>query len=365
MERTNIQANRNNEQHTGYKVFTRPGENPLPLRTYIENARHIVILGHNNPDGDAVGATMAMYAYLKSWGKSSRVVYPNRYAKNLAWMDPDRIAVNFLENHDETAALIAECDLLLIMDFNRVSRAEGLAPLLEDKKAARIMIDHHPEPDKHWFDLGFSNTKISSTCELLYRIFHQELDPAFINPHVCDCLYAGISTDTGSFSYSCAHKELFTTIADLIARGLDTVKVHQRIFDNFAENRMRLLGCCLGERLIVKPEYQTAYMYLTDADMKRYNYQPGDTEGIVNYGLSIAGIRFAAFFTQKEKRIRMSFRSQGDIDVNLFAKEHFGGGGHKNASGGHCFEGMEATIAKFERVLPDFYRNVISRSKPS
>ncbi len=346
-----------------YQTGGRAGQPARLLRDYIDKAHHIVIIGHNNPDGDAVGSTMALYTYLKNSGKQSRVIYPNRYACNLMWMDTDHISVNFQENKEEATRLLEQCDLLFVLDFNRISRAEGLASLLRDSTMPHIMIDHHLEPDWAWFDLGFSDTSVSSTCELLYRVFYNELDPRFIDSHVCDCLYAGISTDTGSFSYSCAHKELFTTIADLIERGLDTVKVHQNIFDNFAENRMRLLGCCLGERLIVKPEYKTAYMYLSEADMKKYHYQPGDTEGIVNYGLSIAGIRFAAFFTQKDSRIRMSFRSQGDIDVNLFAKEHFGGGGHKNASGGHCFESMEATIAKFERVLPDFYRNVICHSE--
>ncbi len=348
--------------NTPYKVLAKSGQMILPLKNYLEKANNIVIVSHNNPDGDAVGSSMGLHLYLKNMGKDSSVIFPNPYAQNLVWMDKDRISLNYLEHPQKVAETLDKCDLLFVMDFNRLSRAEAMAPLLEKLEAPRILIDHHLEPETESFYLGFSNTEISSTCEVLYRVIYNELNPDFIDAGVGACLYAGISTDTGSFSYSCAHGELFSAIADLISRGLDTVKVHQNIFDNFSENRMRLLGCCLGDRLVVKPEYQTAYMYLNREDMKRFHFRPGDTEGIVNYGLGIAGIRFAAFFTQKEDRIRISFRSQGNIDVNRFAKEHFNGGGHKNAAGAASYDSLPATLAKFEQVLPDFYRNVISRS---
>ncbi len=342
-----------------YKVLAKSGQEIHPLKTYLEKAKNIVIVGHNNPDGDAVGSTIGLHLYLKNMGKESRVVFPNRCAQNLLWIDAGNISRNYQEHPREVTEIIERCDLLFVMDFNRLSRAEAMAPLLEKKDVARVMIDHHLEPDLESFVLAFSNTQISSTCEVLYRVIYNELDPSLIDANVGACLYAGISTDTGSFSYSCAHKELFATIADLVDRGLDTVKVHQNIFDNFSESRMRLLGRCLGERLIVKPEYQTAYMFLSEEEMTRYHYRSGDTEGIVNYGLGIAGIRFAAFFTQREDRVRISFRSQGNIDVNVFAKEHFNGGGHKNAAGGLCHESLEATVAKFERLLPGFYEKSI------
>ncbi|MCM1041462.1 MAG: DHH family phosphoesterase [Bacteroides sp.] len=347
------------DQAAPYRILAKSGQEIHPLKSYLEKARNIVIISHNNPDGDAVGSSMGLHTYLKNMGKDSHVMFPSRYAQNLAWMDSEKIALNYQEHPDRIAAILAQCDLLFVLDFNRLSRAEAMSPLLEKMQAPRIMIDHHLEPDTESFHLGFSNTRISSTCEVLYRVIYHELDPNFIDAQVGACLYAGISTDTGSFSYSCSHGELFSAIADLISKGLDTVKVHQNIFDNFSESRLRLLGCCLGERLVVKPEYETAYMYLNRADMLRYNFRPGDTEGIVNYGLSIAGIRFAAFFTQKEDRVRISFRSQGDIDVNKFAKEHFNGGGHKNAAGAASHDTIEETVAKFERLLPDFYEKSI------
>ena len=341
------------------KVFVNPKSRCQSLQEAIERASNITIVGHNNPDGDAVGATQALYQYLLNSGKNAKVIYPNHFAQNLAWMDLHQSSINYQDHPDEIKTVMQGCDLLFVLDFNRVSRTESMAPVLKEKDCVRIMIDHHLDPEWQDFDIAYSDTTVSSTCELLYRVIHAELNPDLIDSHVSNCLYAGISTDTGSFSYSCGHKGIFETIADLISRGLDTVKVHQNIFDNFSESRMRLLGCCLGDRLVVKPEYNTAYMYLSDEDMRKYNYQAGDTEGIVNYGLSMSGIYFAAFFTQRNNRIRMSYRSQGDIDVNIFAKENFGGGGHKNAAGGTSYESLEATSAKFEAALPAFYENSI------
>lgn len=349
------------QKKASYKVLAKSGQEILPLKSYLEKAQNIVIVSHNNPDGDAVGASLGLHLYLANMGKESSVIFPNPYAQNLVWMDEEHISLNYQEHPEKVAAIMEQCDLLFVMDFNRLSRAEAMSPLLEKTEAPRILIDHHLEPETESFYLGFSNTEISSTCEVLYRVIYNELNPDFIDARVGACLYAGISTDTGSFSYSCSHGELFSAIADLISRGLDTVKVHQNIFDNFSESRMRLLGCCLGDRLVVMPEYETAYMFLSRADMKRFNFRPGDTEGIVNYGLGIAGIRFAAFFTQKEDRIRISFRSQGDIDVNRFAKEHFNGGGHKNAAGATSHESLPVTLTKFVRLIPEFYQNVINK----
>lgn len=346
------------------QVFHHPEKQQRTLRQAIEEAGKILIVGHNNPDGDAVGATMALHYYLKNEGKQSWVVYPNHCANNLLWMDEDDIVLNYIEHKSEVEQAVDACDLMFVLDFNRLSRTEGLRHILEAHPMNRIMIDHHLEPQWDMLEMGYSDTTVSSTCELLYRIFCQELDADKITPLIANCLYAGMSTDTGSFSYSCSHKELFMAIADLISKGLDTVKVHQNIFDNFSENRLRMLGCCLGERLIVKPEYHTAYMYMTAEDMKKYNYQSGDTEGIVNYGLSIAGIRFAAFFTQREGRIRMSFRSQGDIDVNVFARDHFNGGGHKNAAGGLSHDSLDSVLEKFENALPAFFEKGIKPFLP-
>ena len=260
------------------KVFVNPKSRCQSLQEAIERASNITIVGHNNPDGDAVGATQALYQYLLNSGKNAKVIYPNHFAQNLAWMDLHQSSINYQDHPDEIKTVMQGCDLLFVLDFNRVSRTESMAPVLKEKDCVRIMIDHHLDPEWQDFDIAYSDTTVSSTCELLYRVIHAELNPDLIDPHVSNCLYAGISTDTGSFSYSCGHKGIFETIADLISRGLDTVKVHQNIFDNFSESRMRLLGCCLGDRLVVKPEYNTAYMYLSDEDMRKLSSPNATTE---------------------------------------------------------------------------------------
>ena len=224
----------------GCKVYTNPSGRCRSLQEALDRASNIAIVGHNNPDGDAVGATQALHQYLVNSGKNAKVIYPNHFAQNLAWMDLQQSSINYQDHPDEVKTVMQGCDLLFVMDFNRVSRTESMAPVLKEKDCIRIMIDHHLEPEWQEFDLAYSDTTVSSTCELLYRVIHAELDPGLIDSHASNCLYAGISTDTGSFSYSCRHKELFEAIADLISKGLDTTKVHQNIFDNFSESRMRL-----------------------------------------------------------------------------------------------------------------------------
>ncbi|MDR1739937.1 MAG: bifunctional oligoribonuclease/PAP phosphatase NrnA [Bacteroidales bacterium] len=323
------------------------------FKSLIDKSNNIVIICHFNPDGDAVGSSMALYNYLSLMGKESSVVFPNHYAKNLFWLDEKKIIVIHESNQQKAEEIVSEADLIFCLDFQTLERTEKLADAIKASKAKKVLIDHHIDPSVEQFDMMFSNTKVSSTCEMLYKVICSELDPDIIDSTVANCLYAGLCTDTGSFSFSCRHKELFLMIADLIDKGLDTVQVHQNIFDTYSQWRMKLLGFCL-ENMIVKPEYKTAYIYLSKAKMKALHYQPGDTEGIVNYCLSIEGISFAAFFTERESRIRCSFRSTGDADVNVFARENFDGGGHKNAAGASSFVSLKETIDKFEKLIPEF-----------
>ncbi|MEG1498948.1 MAG: bifunctional oligoribonuclease/PAP phosphatase NrnA [Bacteroidales bacterium] len=329
------------------------------LREVVQKAKNIVIVGHYNPDGDAVGATIGLSKYLQNQGKSSVVVFPNPFAKNLQWMDTGHNTYIYQNRKLEIIHLVQQADLIFCLDFQSMGRTDQMESLLLDSSAFKVLIDHHIDPASEQFDLCFSQVNVSSTCEMLYRVINKELDPAYIDASVASCLYAGLSTDTGSFSYSCAHVELYCMIADLIKKGLDTVQIHRNIFDDFSEDRMRLLGCCLSERLKVFSMYKTAYMYLSSKDMEKYNYQAGDTEGVVNYALSISGVVFAAFFTEREKKIRISFRSKGNIDVNVFARELFHGGGHKNAAGGSMEDSLSNTIKKFEDALPEFYNRMI------
>ncbi|MDE7149514.1 MAG: DHH family phosphoesterase [Bacteroidales bacterium] len=331
----------------------------MDLKTAIRQADHIVIVGHYNPDGDAVGSTMGLKYLLANMGKAAEVIYPNAYAQNLKWMDPAGSAVIYNERTEKGNALIARADLIFCLDFQALGRTDAMAQPLTESKAFKVLIDHHIGPALNEFDLCFSETAVSSTCEKLYKTVAAELDAALVDKCVASCLYAGICTDTGSFSYACRHAGLFHIVAALIERGADTVRIHRAIFDTFSASRMYLLGYCLHRKLVVMPAYGTAYISLNIEEMEQFHYQAGDLEGVVNYALSIEGVSFAAFFTQRKNRIRISLRSKGEVDVNEFARQHFNGGGHKNAAGGSSFEGLAETLARFERLVPEFYEKEI------
>lgn len=331
----------------------------MDLKTAIERSTHIVVVGHYNPDGDAVGSTMGVKYLLANMGKSADVIYPNAYAQNLQWMDPEKTALIYSDNPGKGKALIARADLIFCMDFQALERTDAMVKPLTDSKAFKVLIDHHIGPAYAEFNLCFSETTVSSTCEKLYKTIETELDTALVDKRVASCLYAGICTDTGSFSYACRHAGLFHIVAALIEKGADIVRIHRKIFDTFSPSRMHLLGYCLHEKLVVMPDYGTAYISLSFEEMEHFKYQAGDLEGVVNYALGIEGVAFAAFFTQRKNRIRVSLRSKGEVDVNEFARQHFNGGGHKNAAGGSSFEGLAETLARFERLVPDFYETEI------
>lgn len=335
--------------------------NKMNLSEAIAKAENILVIGHFNPDGDAVGATMALKYFLNNMGKEATAIFPNRYSFNLSWMDPDNKAVFYNEKEEIGKSLIAKADMIFCLDFQSQSRTDTMAEILKEKKAFKVLVDHHINPSTEEFDLCFSEIAVSSTCEKLYKTMVSELDTKHIDKRVASCLYAGICTDTGSFSFSCGHADLFLIIAELIRKGADTVQIHRVIFDTFSPSRMRLLGYCLNSRLVVMEAYKTAYMSLGNKDLEEFNYQSGDLEGVVNYALGMENILFAAFFTQSQTKIRISLRSKGDIDVNVFAGKHFGGGGHKNAAGGTSMDSLQSTLEKFEDLVPDFYESEIKK----
>lgn len=325
------------------------------LREKLKQAELIVIVGHFNPDGDAVGSSMGLKKYLENIDKKATVIFPNAYAKNLAWMDEKGEILNFIADRAKCNEIIAKADLLFCMDFNQMSRTNEMEQALLSTKAYKVLIDHHISPITEQFDICYSQVAVSSTCELLYKLFTTNLYAEYIDKKVGECLYAGVSTDTGSFSFSCAHKDVYLMVADLVERGVEVVEIHKKIFDTFTESRMRLMGHCLSKKLVVLPQYCAAYISITKDELYAFKYQAGDTEGLVNNALSIENIKIAAFFSEREDRVRISFRSKGDVDVNVFAKEHFNGGGHKNAAGGSSYVSLEATLEKFESLLPEFY----------
>lgn len=311
----------------------------------------VCIITHMNPDGDAIGSSLGLYLWLKNAGFSEvNVVVPNPYPAFLQWMTANKEVVNALYKPHKAKRLIQKANLLFCLDFNGLSRTSVLEEYVSGSQAVRILIDHHPQPEET-FDVILSDTDASSTAELVYGFIHRLEGARFMDRHIAECLYAGIVTDTGSFSYGCNGPRTFEIAAGLIALGVDGAAIHQKIYSTYSANRLRLLGHCLSERLVVMEEYHTAYISLSREDLNRFHYQVGDTEGVVNYAMSIEDIHLAALFVENTDHIRISFRSAGKTDVNLFARRFFNGGGHQNAAGGKSFESLAATLSRFESLI--------------
>lgn len=319
----------------------------------LSSKKRILIVGHTSPDGDALGASLALYNFLQDEKYELSVVVPTAYPDFLAWMPGQENIMVYEREKEECDALFQNAEVIFAMDHNKPSRLGIATKAFEDSNAFKIMIDHHIDPDESAYDLVYSTIDTSSTSELVFD-FLKLYRPEQITKKVAECIYVGIMTDTGSFSYACNSEKTFRIVADLFRLGIDGIHIHRLIYDTFSESRMRLLGYCLSEKLVVNHQLNTAYISLTKAELERFNFTPGDTEGIVNYSLAIKGIRFAALFTEKEDKIRISFRSADSFNVNLFARNHFEGGGHKNAAGGNSFEQMDKTLKEFERLLLEY-----------
>lgn len=311
----------------------------------------IVIITHTNPDGDAIGSALGWYAVLKNAGFINlHVITPNEYPVYLHWMPNNKIVVNAAKNISLASELINESAIAFCLDFNGFSRTEQLETIIKNARAVKVMIDHHPQPEDG-FDLVISETEASSTAELIYEVAEKLGYRALVNLDAAQCLYAGIVTDTGSFSYSCNNPRTYEITADLIRTGVNAAALQRLIYNKNKINRVRLLGYCLSQKLKVIKRHETAYISLSMADMKKYDYQEGDAEGFVNYALSIENIKLAVFFMEKDDHVKVSLRSIGNFDVNVFARKYFNGGGHVNASGGKSFETLPNTLKRFENIV--------------
>jgi phosphoesterase RecJ-like protein len=331
------------------------------IKDRILQSSSIVIVTHTNPDGDAIGSSLGLYHFLRSFHPNANVcvIVPNEFPSFLKWMPGVEDIMVFQSSEDACLKVLVNVDLCFCLDFNSLKRTDKLSTHLEASNVFKILIDHHPQPE-NTFDLMISCTQSSSTSELIYDLIHTMSGNEALNKNVASCLYVGIMTDTGSFSYSCRRPDTYLAVAELIRQGIDSELIHRKVYDTYSENRMRLLGYCLSERLTVLKDFRTAYIYLSADDLTHFNHQNGDTEGVVNYALSIEGIVLAVLFTQKEDRIRLSMRSKGEFSVNDLARKHFNGGGHKNASGGDSFSSMKETLAFFETILNDYQSELIN-----
>lgn len=324
---------------------------------FIKKSKNIVIFTHTNPDGDAVGSALALVSILKQLNKKTNVIIPNRVPENLRWLPNFETICEGIPKI-EVEKILLSADIVICVDFNQASRVEKYTQILNSCDKPIILIDHHTNPQLR-ADIAFSHLNVSSTCELIYHIFKHipffEADVDFAT-----CIYVGIVTDTGIFKYSSNNISTFQTVIDLINLGIDKDTITQNIYNSLSENSLRLLGYSLNERMVVLDNLYTAYIYLNSEDLKKFNYQPGDTENFVNYPLSIKNIHFTALFQERESDIKISFRSVGSFEVNKFAAKYFNGGGHKNASGGKSYKSLDDAINEFKELAKKYAKDIIN-----
>ncbi|MGY8910176.1 MAG: DHH family phosphoesterase, partial [Flavobacteriales bacterium] len=315
---------------------------------------NIVIIGHRNPDGDAVGSTLALKHYLDKKGHAATVVMPNEYPDFLHWLPGSETVYRFDWQNKQSQKAISNSDIIFLLDFNTLHRVGyDMQNTLEKYPNNFAMIDHHQQPDDVTY--MYSDTEICSTCQMVYQFIEMNNDLDLIDAAIATCLYTGIMTDTGSFRFRSTTSKTHRIIADLIDKGAENDRIHNNVYDANSYNRLLLLGKALSN-LQILPTYKTAYITLTDEEKKRFDFQKGDTEGIVNYALSLKGIVFAAIFIEDSEQnlVKISFRSKGKFSVNQFARNHFEGGGHDNAAGGKSNVSLEETVTKFSGLLGQY-----------
>jgi phosphoesterase RecJ-like protein len=318
-----------------------------------QEQQKIVIVSHRNPDGDAVGSSLALYNYFIQMGHEVKVIVPNAFAGYLRWLPGASDVLVYEYMPEKCARILKNSTLLFAVDFNDLSRVREFEEHLSPSDSYKVLIDHHPHPGD-FADFTISDTSVSSTCELIY-IFLKNLEKdSFISSEVAECIYAGIITDTGCFNFNSSKRQTFDVVADLLDIGIDKDKIYDKIYDNYSFDRMKLMGHVLQEKMVYLPEFRTAYLSLSSDEMKQFNFKVGDSEGFVNIPLSIKGVIFSALFTEREDIVKVSLRSKGNFAVNKMAQKYFSGGGHVNASGGESKESLEDTIKTFVSLLPEF-----------
>lgn len=332
------------------------------LQSFLSTPKNIVIVPHRNPDGDAMGSTLALCQYFNSKNHTATVVAPNEYPEFLHWLPGSKDVWLFDKQNKQSKRAIDNSDIIFLLDFNALHRVgDDMAKTLGEYKNDFAMIDHHQQPDDIAAYL-YSDTSICSTAQMVYHFLEMLNDTDCITKEMATCIYTGIMTDTGSFRFRSTTSTTHKIVADLIDKGAENDKIHNQVYDANSHNRLLLLGQALIN-LKALPEYKTAFITLSEAEKNKFGYQKGDTEGVVNYALSLKDIVFAVIFIEdaEQKIIKISLRSKGSFSVNQFARKHFSGGGHDNASGGKSDLSLEETIAYFTALLPE-YKNELQGS---
>lgn len=319
----------------------------------LATARQIAITMHQKPDADAMGSALALKHFLVQLGHSVTVISPTNWAGWVNWMPGTKEVMDYEQDKQKAEAVLDKADWLFCLDFNIFHRTRTMTEKLKQLSCTKILIDHHQEPDAASFDYGASDTSKSSTCEMVYDFIIGSGHADKINNEISQCIYAGVVADTGSFRFASTHAGVHTLVADLKSRGLEHGIVHEQLFDNFLENRLRFTGHVLLNRMEVFYEHNTALIAIPKSDLIKYHIKTGDTEGLVNYPQSIQGIKLVALVIDRDEERKWSFRSKGQFDCNTFARKYFEGGGHYNASGGRSSESLEKTVADFKKAMKE------------
>ena len=328
------------------------------VKLLLSSPKKIVIVSHKNPDGDAVGSSLGLYHFLKKLDHDISVIMPNDYPEFLKWM-PGQYIIKDYETDKQTAEdLINNADIIFTLDFNSLPRAGEMESCLKNSPAVKIMIDHHQQPDDY-AEYVYSDVEICSTSQMIYHFINMLGEGQHIDKTIGTCLYTGIMTDTGSFRFSSTTSTTHRVVADLIDKGVENSIIHNKVFDTNSYNRLQLLGCALNNLKVI-PELKTSYITLSQKELNKFNFRKGDSEGVVNYGLSVKDVIFSAIFIEHKQEgiIKISLRSNGDFSVNEFARAHFDGGGHTNAAGGRSNLSLKKTVEKFISILPDYKKDL-------
>lgn len=329
---------------------------------YVDKASSVLIIGHENPDGDAVGSVLGLYHVLNQHKKHVVPIFPNDAPEFLKWLPGYNEAMHYNKDIQEVIDVFSHADLIFCLDFNERKRVGKMGELLLTSKAVKILIDHHPYPDA-FFDVIISEQEVSSTAELVYTVIKACGWKKFLTLAASECLFTGIMTDTISFTVNATRAKTFNVAATLLKMGVNKEKIHRKVFNSFTQQRMQMLGYALHQKMKILHEYACGYIFLTKDELKKFCFQKGDTEGFVNYPLSIKGIRFAALFLERDGYIKISFRSVGNIPVNEIMAKHFSGGGHRNAAGGEERKmSLDECLRTFESILP-LYKDILLKDE--
>ena len=326
----------------------KPIEDIYPL---LLQPRNVVITTHQKPDADAMGSSLALKHFLIQLGHKVSIISPTNWAGWVNWMPGVKEVVDYELDKEKSEALLDNAEWLFCLDFNIFHRTKTMTGKLKQLTCIKILIDHHHEPDTDSFDYGISDTSKSSTCEMIYDFIVGTGYANKITEEISECLYAGVVGDTGSFRFSSTHAGVHSLVADLKSKGLKHENVHDKLFDNFLENRLRFVGHVLLHRMEVFYEYNTVLIAVPKSDLLRFHIKTGDTEGLVNFPQTIQGIKLVALVIDRDEERKWSFRSKGNFDCNTFARKYFEGGGHFNAAGGRSSDSLEKTVAYFKQVM--------------